>query len=151
MAKPTDDPGAQNEAISGDHTAEDGTLNTFDALYPRGAYFGRVARFGPSNLIDVHPSLDTQFGPLTVSLDYMAFWRFSSNDALYNPALVIEYPANNTTRFAGHQVGTITGLEMNKHFMLELETNVIFPGGFLSESGLNNTLFHGVLTVEFKF
>ncbi|TRX60562.1 hypothetical protein FNH22_05800 [Fulvivirga sp. M361] len=143
--------GLKTEAISGDQAAEDRKLNTFDALYPRGAYFGRVARFGPSNLIDVHPSLETQFGPLTVSLDYVAFWRFSSNDAIYNPALVIEYPADNTTRFVGHQIGTITGLEMNKHFTLELETNVIFPGGFLSESGLNNTLFHGVVTAEFKF
>ncbi|MEM7110576.1 MAG: alginate export family protein, partial [Bacteroidota bacterium] len=54
--------GLKTEAISGDGDREDVRLNTFDGLYPRGAYFGRVARFGPSNLIDVHPYLNTAIG-----------------------------------------------------------------------------------------
>ena len=44
------DLGLKTEIISGDTDAMDNKMNTFDALYPRGAYFGRVARFGPSNL-----------------------------------------------------------------------------------------------------
>ena len=36
----------KTEIICGDKDANDNTLNIFDALYPRGAYFERVSRFG---------------------------------------------------------------------------------------------------------
>ncbi|MGB5818700.1 MAG: alginate export family protein [Saonia sp.] len=143
--------GIKTEAISGDKDANDNTLNTFDALYPRGAYFGRVARFGPSNLIDIHPYIDTSIGAFYAALDYVAFWRFSTSDGVYGPPLVLDYPSLNNNRFIGHQIGTITGWNLNNHMTFELETNLIFPGSFLAESGLGNTLFHTVLTLEFKY
>jgi hypothetical protein len=142
--------GLKTEAISGDR-ADDGNLSTFDALYPRGAYFGRVARFGPSNLIDVHPYFATALGRFNLELDYVAFWRFSNEDGVYNPALILQYPSVNDKYFIGHQVGTILGIEPLKNLALELETNLIFPGGFLVESDLSDTLFHGVFTLEYRF
>jgi len=143
--------GIKTEAISGDISDTDNSLNTFDGLYPRGAYFGRVARFGPSNLIDFHPYVSTQFGDFSLSLDYVAFWRFSREDGLYNPPLILQYPSVNDERFIGHQIGTITGFEVNEFITLEFESNVIFPQVFLEESGLESTLFHAVLTAEIKF
>ncbi|MEM7109562.1 MAG: alginate export family protein, partial [Bacteroidota bacterium] len=130
---------------------EDVRLNTFDGLYPRGAYFGRVARFGPSNLIDVHPYLNTAIGKFYIELDYVTFWRFSRDDGVYNPALILEYPAQNNERKIAQQIGTITGIEISTHFALEWETNLIFPETFLRRGNLDNTLFHSVLTAEFKF
>lgn len=141
----------KSELISGDRNSEDNHLNTFDALYPRGAYFGRVARFGPSNLFDVHPAVEAQVGKLFLSADYVAFWRFSTNDGLYNPALILEYPSVNSERFIGHQVGMISGFEVNSFFGLEVEANIIFPGNFLVYSALKDNLFHAVLTAEFEF
>lgn len=143
--------GIKTEAISGDSNNTDTTLNTFDGLYPRGAYFGRVARFGPSNLIDVHPYISTSLGSWYLSMDYVAFWRFSKQDGVYSPPLILEYPSINEENFIGHQVGTITGYQVNKFITLELETNIIFPEKFLDESGLDDTLFHTVLTAEIKF
>lgn len=143
--------GIKTEAISGDTDANDKQLNTFDALYPRGAYFGRVARFGPSNLIDLHPYFVKQLDRLHLELDYVAFWRFSTNDGIYNPALILDYPSLNNKGFIGHQIGTIAGYNINSFIDLELETNIIFPGAFLKENTLNDNLFHLVATVEFKF
>jgi hypothetical protein len=143
--------GFKTELISGDSDANDNSLNTFDGLYPRGAYFGRVARFGPSNLFDVHPYVETSIGRFSIAFDYVAFWRFSNDDGVYSPPLILEYPSVNSERFIGHQIGTITGFEVNNFITLELETNLIFSGSFLSESGLNDTLFHTVLTAELKF
>ena len=143
--------GLKTEAISGDSDATNTSLNTFDGLYPRGAYFGRVARFGPSNLIDVHPYVNTQLGAFNLSLDYVAFWRYSRQDGVYSPPLILEYPSANDQRFIAHQLGTITGYKVNKFINLELESNIIFPQGFLDQSGLDDTLFHAVLTAEFKF
>lgn len=143
--------GIKAEAISGDGDTTDNTLNTFDALYPRGAYFGRVARFGPSNLLDIHPYVETEFGKLSLALDYVAFWRFSEEDAVYGPPLNLQYPATNNERFIGHQIGTITAYEINNFISVELETNLILPGSFLAQSNLDDTLFHTVLTAEIKF
>jgi hypothetical protein len=142
--------GFKTEAISGDDN-NDTTLNTFDGLYPRGAYFGRVARFGPSNLFDLHPYFDKQFGDFNLELDYVAFWRFSENDGIYGPPLILDYPAINDQRFIGHQIGGILAYEMNTNTTFELESNVIFPGAFLAESNLRDTLYHFVFTAEFKF
>lgn len=143
--------GLKTELISGDTNINDDNLNTFDGLYPRGAYFGRVARFGPSNLFDIHPYIKTTLGPLSLEFDYVAFWRFSNDDGVYSPPLILEYPSVNSKRFIGHQIGSIAGFEVNNFVALELETNLIFPSSFLRESGLNDTLFHTVLTAEIKF
>ncbi|TAI47130.1 alginate export family protein [Flagellimonas allohymeniacidonis] len=143
--------GLKTEAISGDTSDTDSTLNTFDGLYPRGAYFGRVARIGPSNLFDIHPYFDTSMRRFTFEFDYVAFWRLSTDDGVYGPPLNLQYPSINEERFIGHQLGSIVAFEVNSFINLELEANVIFPGAFLDESGLDDTLFHSVLTMEFKF
>lgn len=141
--------GIKTEAISGDSDGNDN--NTFDALYPRGAYFGRVARFGPSNLIDVHPYFKTKWKNLIVELDYVSFWRYSTTDGIYNPALILEYPSINKERFIGNQIGVVLGYEVNNFINLELESNIILPGTFLQESGLRDNLYHFVFTTEIKF
>lgn len=143
--------GFKTEIISGDKDANDNTLNTFDALYPRGTYFGRVARFGPSNLIDIHPYVNTQFKKLFIEFDYDVFWRYSVNDGVYNAALLLEYPSTNNQRFIGQQLGTIVGYKINKHINLEFESNIIFPEAFLKQSNQGDTLHHFVLTTEIKF
>jgi len=143
--------GIKTEAISGDSDSNDNSLNTFDGLYPRGAYFGRVARIGPSNLFDIHPYVDLGIGPLALELDYVAFWRFSREDGVYGPPLNLQYPSVNDQRFIGHQIGTIAALEWSPFITLELETNIIIPGAFLVDSGLDDSLFHAVFTAEFKF
>ena len=142
--------GVKSEIINGDKNQNDSVLNTFDALYPSGAYFGRVARFGPSNLIDVHPYINTQFKKIFIEFDYDVFWRHSVNDGVYNAALLLQYPNTNNERFIGQQVGTIIGYKMNKHITLEFESNIIFPGAFLKQSNRSDTLYHFVLTTEIK-
>lgn len=143
--------GLKTEAISGDTSGTDDILNTFDGLYPRGAYFGRVARIGPANLFDIHPYFDSSWGKFSFEFDYVAFWRLSRRDGVYGPPLNLQYPSINEEQFIGHQIGSILGFEISNSINLELEGNVIFPGSFLNESGLDNTLFHGVFTAEFKF
>jgi len=148
---PNSNVGIKTEAISGDTSITDNSLNTFDGLYPRGAYFGRVARIGPANLFDIHPYFDAGWGKFSLELDYVAFWRLSRQDGVYGPPLNLQYPSMNEERFIGHQLGAIAGYEVNHFITLEWEANVIFPGSFLDASGLDDTLFHSVFTAEFKF
>ncbi len=143
--------GLKSELISGDNDPDDDVLNTFNALYPRGAYFGRVAQFGPSNLIDVHPEFSIAFNTLKLELDYVAFWRESVQDGVYGAAGILDFPDVNDERFIGHQYGAVLNWSPSPYIALEAESNVILPGGFLEQGGLDNTLFHFVFTTEFKF
>jgi hypothetical protein len=43
------------EILSGDRRGGDDRLQTFNPLFPKGAYFGQVALIGPANLVDLHP------------------------------------------------------------------------------------------------
>ncbi|MCL6267750.1 alginate export family protein [Flagellimonas myxillae] len=143
--------GLKFEVIDGDDDPADNKVGTFDAFYPKGAYFGRVARFGPSNLIDIHPYVNFKKDRFFYEFDIDFFWRESTKDGVYNPALQLEYPSLNNQPYIGTQLGTFTSFELNEYVSLELETNFIFPGSFLKESGLTNSLFHFVFTTEFKF
>ena len=77
--------GLQADAISGDK-GQPNTLGTFNALFPRGAYFGpKFALIGPANLLAVQPQF--VFHPLqnvTGELCWIWFWRESTKDALYS-------------------------------------------------------------------
>ncbi|WP_146746601.1 alginate export family protein [Sinomicrobium soli] len=143
--------GIKTEAISGDRDATDNKMNTFDALYPRGAYFGRVARFGPSNLIDVHPYINTTFNKWQAEIDYDVFWRYSTEDGVYGAPMTLDYPSTNNKRFIAHQMGANISFEPSSFINIQLESNIVFPGAFLKESSLPDTLYHFVLTTEFRF
>ncbi len=139
------------EIITGDDDPTDNELNAFNALYPRGAYFGRVAQFGPSNLIDIHPAVTYFMGNWFFNFDYVSFWRESTQDAVYGAGLNLAFPDVNDASFIGHQFGAVINWQVNTFFTLELESNYILPGDFLKESSLDNKLLHIVFTSELKF
>ncbi|MGD1843065.1 MAG: alginate export family protein [Thermonemataceae bacterium] len=141
----------KSEIISGDRDPDDAVLNTFNALYPRGAYFGRVAQFGPANLIDIHPSLTLTLKKWFFTVDYLAIWRASVADAVYGAGLDPAFSDTNDAAFIGHQLGGIVNWEVNSFLALEIESNYILPGSFLRASDLNNSLLHVVATAELKF
>ncbi|MEM7549900.1 MAG: alginate export family protein [Bacteroidota bacterium] len=142
--------GLKTEVISG-NDQESSNLNTFNPLYPRGAYFGRVARIGPANLIDIHPYWNIQIGKFFIELDYDTFWRNSVDDAVYGPALTIEFSGDSDERFIAHQFGTLFNWEPKPFLTLEFETNYILPGSFLDDIELDDNLFHMVFTADIKF
>lgn len=142
--------GVKTELISG--TTSQNRLGTFNPLYPRGAYFGRVARFGPANLIDVHPYWTFRKKQFTMEIDYDVFWRFSREDAVYGPPLNIALDGDSDERFIAQQIGTIFNYEFNPFAVVEVEANVIFPGEYIKEVRPGaNTLFHMVITTELRF
>ncbi|KLT64319.1 hypothetical protein AB669_17325 [Pedobacter sp. BMA] len=76
----------RNDYISGDRKAGDGTLQTFNPLYPKGGYFGFNPLIGPSNLIDLHPYFTLNpTDRITVQADVVFNWRYSLNDGIYRP------------------------------------------------------------------
>ena len=145
--------GLKTEIISGDKNTGDNRLETFNPLYPRGAYFGLVALIGPSNLIDIHPSINfTLTDKLGLGFDYDIFWRQTISDGLYAPNMQLLYSGENTTeRFIGSQLISNLEYTANDFLSLTLETGWFNAGSFLKEVGTGKDYFYAALTAQFKF
>jgi hypothetical protein len=143
----------KTEFISGDRRADDGRIQSFNPLFPRGAYFGYAALIGPSNLFDVHPSVDIPLARrILASVDYDFFWRYSVNDGIYNAGSQVIYPAGDSKeKFIGHQLGGMLELTVNKYVYLRVEVTWLAAGDYLkSVSAGKDILFTG-LTSTIRF
>lgn len=87
----------RNDYISGDQDREDGKLNTFNPLYPKGGYFGFSPQVGPVNLIDIHPYATLDLLPtLKMQLDVVFNWRYSTQDGVYRPSGMLNIKSNDS-------------------------------------------------------
>ncbi len=96
--------GLQLDAASGDRNAGDGSLGTFNPLFPNGYYFSLSGYTGYSNLYHVKPSLTLR--PAT-GLSIMGavglLWRQTTTDAVYTqPNLPVAGTAGQGGRWTGY-------------------------------------------------
>ncbi|RKR05060.1 alginate export protein [Flavobacterium sp. 90] len=127
--------GFKTEYISGDKIQNDGAIQTFNPLFPRGAYFGLAALIGPSNLIDMHPFLEFQLTQkLNFYVDYDMFWRASKNDAIYQPNGTVLFESSNaTSKKIGNQLGASFEYTFNKYLNFTLEGTWFNSGSFIKD------------------
>lgn len=145
--------GLKTEIISGNKTYGDDTIETFNPLFPKGAYFGLAALIGPSNLIDLHPSVDFEINSkLNVTVDYDVFWRYSTHDGIYAPNLQLIYSGQDSSdRFIGTQWGTEIGYQYSDMLFFKLQGTWFQSGAFLEDSGSGKDILLGGITAQFKF
>jgi hypothetical protein len=145
--------GLKTEIISGDKNSDDNRLETFNPLYPKGAYFGLVGLIGPSNLIDIHPSIALDLTEkLGFGIDYDIFWRQTISDGLYAPNMQLLYSGKDTTeRFVGTQLISNFDYTVNPFLTLSLEGAWFDAGSFLKEVGAGKDYFYAAVTAQFKF
>jgi len=127
--------GFKTEYISGDKIQNDSSIETFNPLFPRGAYFGLAALIGPSNLIDMHPFLEFQLTQkLNFYVDYDMFWRASKSDAIYQPnGAVLFESSNSTSKKIGNQLGASFEYTFNKYLNFTLEGTWFNSGNFIRD------------------
>ena len=76
--------GLQFDMASGDRDANDGTLGTFNPLFPNGFYFSLGGHTGYANLIHLKPSITVQpIEDLTLLAGVGLLWRQTTDDAVY--------------------------------------------------------------------
>ncbi|MGC4042014.1 MAG: alginate export family protein [Flavobacterium sp.] len=145
--------GLKGEFISGDRNYDDGKLQTFNPLFPRGAYFGLAALIGPSNLIDVHPSLSLELAKtLDWTIDYDLFWRYSINDGIYAPNVALIYSGkNSSSKNIGQQLSTDLVWNVNDFLYLRGEFTWFKAGRYLKDSGPGKDILFAGTTVQLKF
>ena len=114
--------GMKADIGSGDRNPRDTTLGTLNPLFPKLAYFNQAALLGPSNVMDLQPSLSlapTERLKLTVGYDLV--WRTTTADAIYTGVGVpIAGTAGRPGKFTGSQLSVDLSWLVDRHVEIGL-------------------------------
>lgn len=129
--------GLQANVTSGDANPRSADLQTFNPLFPRGAYFSQANLIGPMNLMDLHPALSLQpIEGLAITLDWDFFWRESLADGVYLPSTALQVAgAGNSERYVGSQGAILVQWQATQHAALGATYSHFFAGPFLRSAG----------------
>lgn len=138
---------------SGDKNPDRPGLQTFNALFPKGKYFGELTPIGPYNIINVHPSAELNFGRgFTLNLAGIAFWRQSRGDGVYDlPGNLIRASGNSRARFIGTQAEAIVGWKPDSNFEVLVSYSRLSAGRFIRETGPARTIHMVGLETTYRF
>jgi hypothetical protein len=143
------------DTSSGDHNAKEGTLRTYNPLFPTGNYFGLLADTGPGpvNFRDLHPKLVLSPSTrTTITADELILWRASLEDGVYGvPGNLIVPAGGSSARLVGHQPGVEILWQVNSHIYAQADYAVVFAGPFLRESGKTHNLNYTSFSMGYKF
>jgi len=144
--------GVRANVVSGDRRRGDPRLNTFNALFPTGQFFGDIAQIGPANLVDLRPSFGTALGNrwrLDAAIAF--YWRQSTGESAYDAQLVPLRPgAVSSARFIGAQTDIVLARPLERHRALRFVYSRLSPGGFIRETGPAQTVNYLQATVLFS-
>jgi hypothetical protein len=139
--------------ISGDNNSEDNILGTFNAMFPRGKYFGEIGLIGPANLINVHPIVGIDLGSgWSLSGSTVFYWRESLDDGLYGVAgQLLRSGKNSKARYIGTQADITLSWDVTRNLSFGLAYSMLVPGQFIKDTGPSKTIhFIGAETL-FRF
>jgi hypothetical protein len=141
------------DIASGDRDPYEASLQTFNALFPRGAYFSETALIGPANFIDVHPAIELRPARgVLVYADWDFFWRQSTHDGLYGVAVNLVRSGTTTdARYIGSQIQAGIEWAFLRHFTLVAIYAHFFAGPFLSDTGPARDVDFVTVWTTFKF
>jgi hypothetical protein len=145
--------GLKADVTSGDRNASDKDLQTFNPLFPRGAYFGENGLIGPENHIDVHPSIELHpTRSITLTADTAFFWRESAGDAVYNSGLnVARSGVNSGSRYVGAQTAGQIEWRLQQNLTWTANYAHFFAGAFLHENPPDEDVNYFSTWITFRF
>ncbi|MES2486084.1 MAG: alginate export family protein [Bacteroidota bacterium] len=125
----------RHDYISGDKKAGDGTLQTFNPLYPRGGYLGFSPQTGPVNLIDIHPYGTLDLLPdLKFQADVVFNMRYSLNDGVYRPSGRFNLPGSaSSKRYIGTSYLANLSYTINNHTSITTGIQYFKTGPFIND------------------
>ncbi len=139
--------------VSGDRRAGDGRLGTFNALFPKGKYFGELSPIGPSNIVSVNPHVGFHLGKtVSAGVAGMAYWRYAIGDGVYDiPGNLIRAPGLATARFIGKQAEATLAWQATPELELSTSVSAFAPGGFIRQTGAARSITMTGLEANFRF
>ena len=145
--------GLRADIASGDGDPADPDLQTFNPLFPKGAYFSEAGLIGPVNFIDLNPCIDLHFtGRLTLIFDWDFFWRESTRDGLYNNAVVLVRSGKRSdARYIGNMPQAQLFWDIDRHLSFVAMFGHFFAGSFLKETSPGEDVDYVTTWITYKF
>jgi hypothetical protein len=143
--------GLKANIISGDDDPHDSDLQTFNALFPKGKYFGELSPLGPANLINVHPSIQFDLGHgWTLAGVALFYWRENRHDGIYDLAgQVARGDGGARARFIGMQAEGVLTYEHSRNLDFLVSYSEFYPGAFIEATGPSRTI--QLMAAEMRF
>ncbi len=143
--------GLKLNAASGDDDPTDGRLGTFNPLFPRNNYFSDANLLAPYNFFDMHPTLTLRpTDSLTVTAGWDAFFRYSTDDAVFSPTGIVIPATASDGRFVGSTLTLAADWAINRHLTLSASYAHFFRGEVVRDAGGKDVDYFGVwLTAKF--
>ena len=141
------------DVTSGDRDPNNPDLQTFYALFPKGAYFSENSLIGPANHIDLHPAVELHpTRAITLTVDAIAFWRQSAYDGVYNSGLnVARTGLTGGSHFVGSQVGSQIEWRLQAHLTWTANYSHFFAGEFLEQNPPAEDVNYFSTWITFRF
>jgi hypothetical protein len=140
------------DAGSGDRDPASHTLETFNAVFPRGGVTTEVFNFSPANLLHLRVGYEQRFTQrLGVILSADGVWRTSVRDGLYGPGSnVMVAGAASRARYVGWDVDATLNWRLTRQVMIGVSAGYFRNGTFSREAGLSERqwFFAPVISVQ---
>ncbi len=145
--------GIRENAFSGNQNPSGRTLGTFNSLYQTGPYFSYAELFGNRNLLVVQPSAELHLSKkVSVTPNFAAFWRESTQDALYSPSGgVVVSGQTSRARYVGSHASVQLQWKANRHMTLFTEYLHFFPPEFLKQSTVGRNINYLTEWLDLRF
>jgi hypothetical protein len=145
--------GLKADVTSGDRNPNDRDLQTFNPLFPKGAYFGETGLIGPLNHIDLHPALELHPArSLTFTADGDFFWRESTHDGVYNIGQnVARTGVAGGSCYVGAQTSAQVEWRLQRHLTWTANYSHFFAGTFLQENPPGEDVNYFSTWITFRF
>jgi hypothetical protein len=128
--------GARFSIGSGDQQLGDGVIGTFSPLFASTAYSGLSGLLGPSNSINLAPSVAVRLSDtLLLTAGTSIFWRQSLSDGIYNiNSEVLRLPGSSDARHVGSQPTVQLNWTPTRHVTTVVTLSYFRAGEFLRET-----------------
>ena len=144
--------GLRLDAGSGDANPADGKLQTFNPLFPKGAYFNESGLTSWSNLVALRPSLGlSPTRDLSLEASYMIRRRQTGDDAIYlQPSTQLAVVGADTSRAVGNLVQLDAGWQVNRNLKLQLQAVHQNAGSAVTALGGKDVTF-AMAIIQYRF
>jgi hypothetical protein len=126
--------GSKFDVASGDTRGKG--FDEFNPLFFKSGYFNDASLIRPSNIIDVHPTV--QFRPfkgMVATLGSDVLWRETTNDGVYAPPGFVELPAGDGSNYIGTTAEAAFQYQINRHLVWTTSYVHLFSGDYVHSSG----------------
>lgn len=145
--------GVRADIASGDRDPTDANLQTFNALFPTGEFFGKAGLIGPYNFIDVHPTLELEVTKqVSFSAESAFIWRQSLSDGIYATAgNLLRTGQRSHARFVGNLLSFSGEWQASRHITFTGVYARFFAGQFLREAPSGESVNYFAMWMTYKF